>query len=284
MHATVVCKMNQARSIFGQAVLAHIFPEHTFASTGVNAVDNKKALDEVIRVAEKWQVPLVKTTSTSLQTSRADILSSDLVICAEVAFKKTILELGYLGAITDFEKNLIDPSFLAIDPDGLAVDKINHELAKVAYACVRAFSKLVEPMTAHNILAIIPNGDSDSALALAHAQFEAKIRGAIVIDVDVRSPLARNLLSPNEIIYFDPITWDPDQFVNTAAEKVLTAQFENSEPEAIFLTLLWRQKIRVLAQQRPIILITAPRYIKSSRLLDSYLAAIPADEISTIAS
>jgi protein-tyrosine-phosphatase len=285
MHIGVICKANQARSLFAQSVLVRNFPNHDFFSSGVMARTNSNILPDVALVARDWEIPIIKSTSSHIRNDREQIFSSDYILCAEKIFEKDLRELGYEGLMSSFEDHLLDPTFLPVDPVGLKENKMMQELAKVAYASIRAVLELVEPPAIGSIKAVTPKSDSDSETAILHAQMDAKERNAILIDIDLRAPWRRHLaqfdLKP---VGFEPTGMDLDIYLNLKEGSILTSTNELTRPESVFLNPKWRQALRSLARQRPIILLTAPRYLKTGRLSDSFLATIPADEISVVAS
>ena len=99
MRIVTVCRMNQARSPFAQAVLERNFPEDQISSTGVTAIDGTPILDAVVEIAKNWCVPITQSASKSLSKASADIQSADLIITAEDSQSDVIRNLGYHGAL-----------------------------------------------------------------------------------------------------------------------------------------------------------------------------------------
>lgn len=277
--------MNQARSPFGQAVLEHNFPQDTIISTGVSAVVDTPIMEMVTAIAAEWNLPIKKRLSTNIDGDRDAILAADLVICAEKAHYTAITNLGYVGKLVDFETILEDKDFIPHDPNGYAPDNMRRELGKVAALSLRAVLNVKKIVNRYPILAVIPHGVSDLGMALTHAQFERKLRGAVLIDVDLRAPL-RNELSELglERVGFDlasPLS-TPDLLPNQ--DQVLSHSYQLDSPEKYFLDPLWRGFIASYSDRAPVVLLTAPRHSHMRRLPDSYIAAIEADEFLVISS
>jgi hypothetical protein len=70
--------------------------------------------------------------------------------------------------------------------------------------------------------------------------------------------------------------------VNT--QQILTHPRQVDFPERYFLSPSWRNWIQKLAEQAPVVIITAPRHSRARRLADSYLASYMADEFTVISA
>lgn len=275
--------MNQARSPFAAAVLARLFPDETFHSSGIAANTSSNFLEQVVATATSWQIPMAKGESKSITDDRQAILNSDLVICAESGYAKPIRDLGYLGKIICFEELLPEMDFMPQDPEGLGLDKLRRELGKSACLATRALLQIKPPRNGFVILAVIPNGTTDLQLALTQAQFERDIRGAVLIDSDLRSPyIAESKELGLKRKLFDCLDLNPN--LEIAKDEILSHCRDLETPEAIFLDPRWLEFVSTIAQKSPVVLICAPRNTKVRPLADSYLAAILADEISIISS
>jgi len=68
MRIVTVCRMNQARSPFAQAVLERNFPEDQISSTGVEAHSGNHMVDSIMQIAKNWQVPITQVESRPLST------------------------------------------------------------------------------------------------------------------------------------------------------------------------------------------------------------------------
>jgi protein-tyrosine-phosphatase len=277
--------MNQARSPFAQAVLERNFPGDEISSSGVAAILDTPIMKNVIHVAADWNCPITKTNSTNLEIDRENILAADLVICAEIEQNESVRALGYSGDLISFEEILNDRDFEPHDPDGYSPDQLRRELGKVAALTLRAVLDKKQVVNAFPVLAVIPHGISDLGVALAHAQFERKLRGAILIDVDLRAPVieeAREQGLTRTIYNVDDLFTSPR---NLADESQLLSHGRQLDmPERYFIDPLWREFISLYSNQMPVVLLTAPRHSRMRRLPDSYLASFNADEFSVISS
>lgn len=277
--------MNQARSPFAQAVLQRNFPNDQISSTGVRAILDTPVMEMVAAIAKEWNVPISKKYSTNLDVDKDVILSADLVICAEEAHCAAITALGYTGALISYEKILEDKDFIPLDPDGYTPENMRRELGKVAALTLRAVLDHKKISNKHPVLAVIPHGISDLEMALTHAQFERKLRGAVLIDADLRAPLHQELLDLGiERVEFD-VTEHFDENPQVPGEnQALSHVRQLDDPEKYFLDPLWRDFIASYSQRSPVVLLTAPRHSRMRRLPDSYLSSLHADEFSVISS
>lgn len=277
--------MNQARSPFAQAVLERNFPHDEISSSGVAAILDTPIMKNVVHVAADWNCPITKTNSTNLEIDRDNILAADLVICAEIQQNKSVRALGYSGDLISFEEILSDKDFVPHDPDGYSPDQLRRELGKVSALTLRAVLDKKQVVNAFPVLAVIPHGISDLGVALAHAQFERKLRGAILIDVDLRAPvieeareqgLTRTIYNVDDLFTSPRILADESQLLSHGRQLDM--------PERYFIDPLWREFISLYSNQMPVVLLTAPRHSRMRRLPDSYLASFNADEFSVISS
>ena len=285
MRIVTVCKMNQARSPFAQAVLERNFPHDEISSTGVTAFDGAQVLESVVATAKNWGVPITQSTSRSLSDATDDVMQADLIITAENTHRDAIRNLGYSGLLRSYEEILEDHDFIPIDPSGLLPDAMSRELGKVGALTLRAALDAKGFPHAHNIHVVIPHGVSDLGMTLAHAQMSRITEGAILIDVDLRAPLVHEI----EDMGLERILYDIDQIELMPIPELTKNQILNhirqvDFPEKYFLSPVWRSWIQRLADGAPVVFITAPRHSRARRLADSYLSSYMADEFTVISA
>jgi protein-tyrosine-phosphatase len=285
MKIVVVCTMNQARSPFAHAVLERNFPHDEISSSGVKAILDTPIMQNVVHVAADWNCPITKTKSTNIEKDREKILAADLVICAEIQQNEFIRALGYSGDLISFEEILSDKDFVPTDPDGYSPDQLRRELGKVAALTLRAVLDKKAIANTFPVLAVIPHGISDLGVALAHAQFERKLRGAVLIDVDLRAPVVNEAKEQGLAL----ATYDVENLftlplVVPNEHQILSHVRQVDVPEKYFIDPLWRTFIAEYSNIMPVVILTAPRHSRMRRLPDSYLASLQADEFSVISS
>ena len=283
MRIVTVCRMNQARSPFAQAVLERNFPDDQISSSGVYAIAGSEVSGAVIEIAKNWQVPISSVKSRPLSKASREFADADLVIVAENTQRDAVRNLGYAGEIRSFEEIVEDPDFTPIDPAGLLPDAMSRELGKVGALTLRAAIDAKGFPHTYDITAVIPHGVSDLTLALANAQMKRATSGALLIDADLRAPLHEEV---DELglkrVYFDIESVSAGNLPDIAPDEILTHQRQVDFPERYFLSPTWREWIQKLAEQMPVVMITAPRHSKARRLADSYLASYMADSFSVI--
>ena len=277
--------MNQARSPFAQAVLERNFPEDHISSTGVSAIEGTSILPTVIDTAKNWGVPITQSTCRSLRSASDDLMAADLIITAENSHSDVIRNLGYSGEIRSFEEIVEDEDFTPVDPGGLLPDAVMRELGKVGALTLRAALDVKGYPHTHNIHAVIPHGVSDLGMALASAQMARITEGAILIDADVRAPIAEEIEELGlQRIFFDLDQLEMVEKLELTQNQILSHVRQIDFPEKYFLSPSWREWIRTLAEHAPVVIITAPRHSRARRLADSYLSSYMADEFTVISA
>ena len=285
MSIGVICRMNQARSIFVEGVLTKNFPELDFFSSGVEALSGSAPIDGVEELAKIWEIDLSKKRSSSIQDDQNEILEAELIICAEMEFEQLIRRLGYSGKVINFEQLVTDSFFMPLDPNGLEVDKFKRELAKSAALSIKAVRSHLGLYFANSITVVTPNSANDSNLALAHAIMEARIKNAILVDADFRAPNLVEIKEQGlEVVEFDIHNLDQLALEVITNQQILTHQYQINHPGQVLLSPLFNTFLQKLTQARPVVLLTAPRYTNANRLSDSYIFSAYTDDISIISA
>ena len=285
MSIGVICRMNQARSIFVEGVLTKNFPELDFFSSGVEALSGSAPIDGVEELAKVWEIDLSKKRSSSIQDDQNEILEAELIICAEMEFEQLIRRLGYSGKVINFEQLVTDSFFMPLDPNGLEVDKFKRELAKSAALSIKAVRSHLGLYFANSITVVTPNSANDSNLALAHAIMEARIKNAILVDADFRAPNLVEIKEQGlEVVEFDIHNLDQLALEVITNQQILTHQYQINHPGQVLLSPLFNTFLQKLTQARPVVLLTAPRYTNANRLSDSYIFSAYTYDISIISA
>ena len=285
MRIVTVCRMNQARSPFAQAVLERNFPGDQISSTGVTAIQGTSILDSVVDTAKNWGTPITQSSSRALSKAMDDLMAADLVITAENSHSDVIRNLGYTGAMRSYEEILEDQDFIPIDPGGLLPDAVSRELGKVGALTLRAALDAKGYPHAHDIHVVIPHGVSDLGVALANAQMARIGEGAVLIDADLRAPLNIEIEDLGlERIFFDVDQMEVVDLPEITSQQILTHSRQIDFPERYFLSPAWREWIQRLADKSPVVIVTAPRHSRMRRLADSYLASYMSDEFTVISA
>ena len=283
MRIVTVCRMNQARSPFAQAVLERNFPGDQISSTGIAAIQGTSILDSVLTTAKNWGVDITQSSSRALSKAMEDLLAADLVITAENSHSDVIRNLGYTGLMRSYEEILEDQDFIPIDPGGLLPDAVSRELGKVGALTLRAALDAKGYPHTHDIHVVIPHGVSDLGIALAEAQMTRIAEGAILIDADLRAPLINEIEDLGlERIFFDVDQLEVVDLPEITSSQILTHSRQLDFPEKYFLSPAWREWIQRLADKSPVVIVTAPRHSRMRRLADSYLASYMSDEFTVI--
>ena len=285
MSIGVICRMNQARSLFAEGVLTKNFPELDFFSSGVEALSGSAPIDGVEELAKVWGIDLSKKRSSSIQDDQNEILEAELIICAEMEFEQLIRRLGYSGKVINFEQLVTDSFFMPLDPNGFKVDKFKRELAKSAALSIKAVRSHLGLYFANSITVVTPNSANDSNLALAHAMMEAQINNTILVDADFRAPNLVEIKEQGlEVVEFDIHNLDQLALEVVTNHQILTHQYQINHPGQVLLSPIFNTFLQKLTQARPVVLLTAPRYTNANRLSDSYIFSAYTDDISIISA
>ena len=285
MSIGVICRMNQARSLFAEGVLTKNFPELDFFSSGVEALSGSAPIDGVEELAKVWGIDLSKKRSSSIQDDQNEILEAELIICAEMEFEQLIRRLGYSGKVINFEQLVTDSFFMPLDPNGFKVDKFKRELAKSAALSIKAVRSHLGLYFANSITVVTPNSANDSNLALAHAMMEAQINNTILVDADFRAPNLVEIKEQGlEVVEFDIHNLDQLALEVITNQQILTHQYQINHPGQVLLSPIFNTFLQKLTQARPVVLLTAPRYTNANRLSDSYIFSAYTDDISIISA
>ena len=272
-----VCRMNQARSPFAQAVITKFFPEIQMTSAGLEAINGTSYLPEVVSTARRWGIEISAGSSRSISSS-PEFQMVDLIICAEEWISAEVNLMNPAGRVISYESLMPDLSFMPTDPERLQGRRMETELAKVAWINIRAANDFLEVPRSNQIVCVIPKTDLDVEAAIDWVVHERLSRPTVVIDADLRSPLARNFRARG-------LRVDGFSSLNQVDEfDVFSSIVEQPEPERTLISPEWRAQLDELGDDRQIIIITSPQKTQDGPLPDSYLAAIPAGNIEIIGS
>jgi len=281
MNVGFICRKNQIRSPFAAAVVASIFPEIETFSAGTDIDLNSQFHPRAIQLATKWGISLNANPTTSLNEARQSLKHANLIVAAEDELVSKISVFPRNGILTSFSEIAVAPAFVPIDPIGLSDQEFKLQMSKISYIAIRSVCKLIYTETKKSIYAIVPISENIFDLALEMALFENSVRDGILIYVDFRAYLDQ---VPGEIkiIRFNPQNIDENLFFSGTKNCIFLPDREMSEPEKLFLNRKWIDLIFRISVDKDVILLTAPRYLETGKLNDSYLAVSAADTISVI--
>ena len=269
--------MNQARSAFAQRVISRFFPDLDVTSAGLEAVSGLPFLPEVVSTARRWGIEISTGPSRSINLI-PEFQMADLIVCAEEWISAEVNLMNPAGRVISYESVVPDLSFMPTDPERLRGRRMETELAKVAWINIRAVNDFLEVPRSNQIVCVIPKTDLDVEGAIDWVVRERLTRPTVVIDADLRSPLARNFRARGLRVGGFPSLNQVDEF------DVFSSIVEQPEPERTLLSPEWRAQLDGLGADRQILMITSPQKTQDGPLPDSYLAAIPAGNIEIVGS
>lgn len=285
MRIAVACRQNKARSPFAELVISHHFPKALVSSFGVEVTDGEETSDFAGLIAQRWGLANLKKRTTSADKFIHSKFQSDLIIAADEYVLSKVQSLPISGVKRALTDQPIHPELRPSDPDGMEESQFERELAKVSNTVIRTIYEWQGVKNKNQVIAFIPRGTTDISQTIAHALFEARNLGAVIIDGDCRAPHDVELRDQS----LNPIDFDFTLSMQVVPPKlkeneVLRHCRELDKPEKYFLSQSWKKLIDYYSNDRPVVVITSPRRSKSRTLPDSFLASYFADSISVISS
>jgi protein-tyrosine-phosphatase len=257
-------------------------PELSIKSGGIEAVQATQIPSHVREIARDWNLGALKFSAESLENLEDEILSSDLVILADPQNHEYLKQIGYKSDWVSISETAVDSSFVAVDPFGFTPNNLKIEIAKVVIGTIRLINYSLRGRKPPDILTIIPNSPSDTGIAYAHALLEKSIRNAAIIDLDMRSPSAKDFAHDFSVIEYDPTASDPFDVFDPSKNIVFTPYREFSFPEKLLIDERFLGRVRDLSKLIPVVQISAPRVTSLHPLPDSILASCDAMQVSRI--
>jgi len=285
MRAAIVCRQNKARSPFAEAVIKFHFPELHTLSLGLEEDPSEEVSEFAAALAEKWGIGPLKKKAQILKATSNPLATSDLIVIAEDEMRNTLKEKIKNTPVFAMDSLTFHEDLRPIDPDGMAEQQFERELAKVSNVTLRIVYEFLGIKNKFPVTAIVPRSATDIPQALAHAHFEAKNKNAVLIDADCRAPHTSELveadLRPVDFDFtqskkFQPPTLDSDSILRHCREL--------DRPEKYLLSKSWKLLIDHYSSQSEVVIVTAPRRSRSRLLPDSYLSSYFVDSMSLIAS
>jgi len=285
MKIALACRQNKARSPFAELVVRHHYPDSLVCSFGIEVTDGEQTSGFAASVATRWGLAQMKELTTSIEKFLNSRFKPDLLIAADQEVLSSVKHLKSLSEYRSLTDEHIHPELHASDPDGMEETQFERELAKISNTVLRTIYEWQGLKNRYKVIAFIPRGTTDNSQTIAHAVFEAKAIGAVIVDGDCRAPHDIDLLEQ----YLKPIDFDYTLAMQSPPPKlnvgeILRHSRELDKPEKYFLSQSWKTLIDFYSNRGPVVIITAPRRSKSRSLPDSFLASYFTDSINVISS
>jgi len=281
----LACRQNKARSPFAELVIRHHYPDSLVSSFGVEVTDGEQTSEFAASVATRWGLAQMKERTTSTEKFINSKFKSDLLIAADQEVFNLVKSLKSSSEHRSLTDEHIHPELRPSDPDGMEETQFERELAKVSNTVLRTIYEWQGLKNNYPVIAFIPRGTTDISQTIAHAVFEAKAIGAVIIDGDCRAPHDMDLVEQN----LKPIDFDYTLAMHSPPPKLNVGEVlrhcrELDKPEKYFLSQSWKKLIDFYSNRGPVVIITSPRRSKSRSLPDSFLASYFTDSINVISS
>jgi protein-tyrosine-phosphatase len=270
---TIACKYNQARSIIGAAVIRKWYPDLEVISTGINATLGGLIPLQIRQIADQWALPITETFSTPIGEVIEQVAQSELIIGADEEVTTRLIELFPNIHPVNLQDQAQDFDFVPKDPSGMDPRSTETELAKVVMLTTQKIFSHFQAPTNFPITAFIPRTPDTEEEISQVAINKAKSGNAVIIDMNFRAPNITFWQSQDL-----PVHSIDTEFINQALEiwisdyrspSIICPTFELLKPEAMWTDVLLQKAIRKLANNGPVLLISAPLRVNNRPAVDA---------------
>ena len=276
----IICRLNQARSIFVAAYLSRVLPEFNIISAGIQAVDGQQIPLQIKLLANNWGLSVTKDFSQNITSIDTELLQAEFTIVAENSFADNLIKLGVSPSkIVSMQDLAFEPDQIPIDPINLDIDSFEVELAKAVMVSVQLVNRRILPTRRNRITIIHPDSGTDYQLCLQRVVEEAKKSQANVLVADFRFPHVQtieNMLLPYQEFTISKssgaITTNQSQ-LDLALPSLIATRYEIDFVEEFILSANFLELLEVLSKDRPVYVITGQFNSNHRKFSDPYLIA-----------
>jgi len=286
----VVCRYNQARSVLAAAALGRYFPFAKISSAGVNAEDGSPIPESIVSIAQYWGIDLSHTVSRSVPTAAADLKEADLIIVAESEFATELVEMGiFPEKILSMQDDRFLHAFIPFDP-------VNRDQEDVAVETAKAIMVTLQHVRSSHLFAY--KNDVEVYIPETHSDFEegvrriweyAQAKGANLLVADFRAPDTQSVQNLNVVVreLSKVHKGGENELELTALQSdspyVVALRYEMNYVEKYALSVNFENIISLLAQERPLVIVTGPAKLDHSQNADPFLIASHATRVFPLA-
>ncbi len=263
---SIVCRLNQARSLLSEHWLSRMYPKLEISSYGIEA-DSRIPIPKSVReIALRWGFDLTGAVSKNFNACPRDEFSETLLIFAEEEFLQNFRSKKWASLESaSFQALNLDKDLVAIDPIGLGksdVTTLEAEIAKALLCTSMAYhlaSETSPPLTR----IFFPNDESALSKTLNLAQ-ELRPEKAILLDLDFHYNAYSKFVNSSTIVEWDGTYSDmmgsviPSLKGSTSSKYRVHPNRENFNPEELILSREFLDSIRALTDYFQVIAICGP--------------------------
>jgi protein-tyrosine-phosphatase len=276
----IICRLNQARSIFVAAYLSRVLPEFNIISAGIQAVDGQQIPLQIKLLANNWGLTVTKDFSQNITSIDTELLQAEFTIVAENAFADNLIKLGVSPSkIASMQDANFDLNQIPIDPINLDIDSFEVELAKAVMVSVQLVHRRNLTSSRNRITIIHPDSETDFQSCLQRVVEEARESQANVLVADFRFPhvqtIEKMLLPYQEFTISKSsgaITTNQSQ-LDLALPSLIATKYEIDFVEEFILSANFLELLEVLSKDRPVYVITGQFNSNHRKFSDPYLIA-----------
>lgn len=263
---SIVCRLNQARSLLSEHWLSRMYPKLEVSSYGIEA-DSRIPIPKSVReIASKWGFDLACAVSKNFNACPSNEFTETLLIFAEEEFLHSFRSKNRecLKSLP-FQALSIDKDLVAIDPVGL--DKSDEtslevEIAKALLCTSIAYHRASETSAPLSRI-FFPNDDSALSKTLNLAQ-ELRPDKAIILDLDFHFNAYSKFENSLTKVEWDGTYADMTKSVIPALKSSASSKYlihpnrENFNPEGLILSREFLDSIKALTDVFQVIAICGP--------------------------
>ena len=279
----IYCLRNAARSPLLEALLRKTHPDLTFFSGGIAAQEGDMLPKNSKKLAKLLGLPEIKIQSDNLVTQLELVNESSLIIAADDLISAVIKQVHPSKDIISVEKRAGELAVRVIDPVNLAGEEFEYQVGKFLYCGYSLFSKIYSKPSLFGSSAIVANQTNIySEVKSLYNSESAAGNKPLVIDCEFK------FASKNDYLRFIPdkeqIFVDPNDILNLEHEEIISIsaihpRHELTAWESLMTDARWRDWLRKIADQRPVLLMCTPVDIKEGQRHNSFLEALFAEKM-----
>ena len=276
----IICRLNQARSIFVAAYLSRVLPEFNIVSAGIQAVNGQEIPLQIKLLANNWGLSVTKEFSQNITSIHAELLQAEFTIVAENAFADNLIKLGVSPLkIASMQDANFDPNKIPIDPINLDIDSFKVELAKAIMVSTQLINRRNLTLSLNKLTILHPESGTDFQSYLQQVIEEARESQANVLVADFRFPQVQTIekmLFPYQELTISKslrgITTNQNQ-LDLSLPCLIASKYEIDFVEEFILSASFLDLLEVLSKNRPLYVITGPFNSSHRKFSDPYLIA-----------
>lgn len=277
---SIVCRLNQARSLLSEHWLSRMYPKLDISSHGIEA-DSRIPIPKSVRdIALRWGFDLTGAVSRNFNACPSEEFAETLLIFAEEEFLESFRsKKGKSLESVSFQALNLDKDLVAVDPIGL--DKshgttLEAEIAKALLCTSMAYHLTSESSTPLSRI-LFPNDESALSKTLSLAQ-ELRPEKAILLDLDFHYNSFSRFVNISTLVEWDGTYTD---MTNSVIPSLKSSAFskhrihpnkESFNPEGLILSREFLDSIKALTDNFQVIAICGPLNVNGKQQVATILS------------